>query len=190
MYVSREAISEIERKFGKPELRETRIAMGEREFQGLKKSQKHGRSHDITLFIRRGDQFVVNAKHFYPENLYRPPSGGLEPEEDFVEGALREAKEETGCEIELREYLLRITVHFYCGDESVRWVSHVMLADYISGDLVPIDTAEIREATLAPASEFARFRDMMLATDRGGFHYRAFLHDETLKLLDKSRVNR
>jgi len=184
MYVSSEAIVEIERRFGKPELRETRFEMGESEFDGLKRSQKHGRSHDITLFIRKGDEFIVNAKHFYPENLYRPPSGGLEPGEDFVEGALREAKEETGCDVRLDKYILRINVEFYNNSESVLWTSHIFLAEYLSGKLFPIDSREIREVCLATISDFPRFKEMMLKTDRGGFHYRAFLHDEVLNLLN------
>ena len=184
MYLSREAIAEIEHRFGKPEYRETRFEMGQIEFDGLRRSQKHGRSHDITLFIRKGEKFIVNAKHFYPENLYRPPSGGLEPGEDFVGGALREAKEETGCDVRLDKYILRINVEFHNNSDSVLWTSHVFLAEYLSGELRQIDSKEIREVSLASISDFPRFREMMLETDRGGFHYRAFLHDEVLSLLN------
>jgi 8-oxo-dGTP pyrophosphatase MutT (NUDIX family) len=156
--------------------------MGEAEFARLKSSQKHGRKHDITMFIRRAGKIVVIAKHFYPPGLYRAPSGGIVPGEDFVEGAMREAGEETGCEIELVRYLMRIGVIFWNeNSDEVGWVSHVFSADSNGGELRQRDTAEIREVRLAGLDDFDRYNKFMLHSELGGFHYRAFLQDEVLK---------
>ncbi len=163
----------------------SRFEMNSEEFEGLKASQKKGRSHDVTLFIRKDDRFIVIAKHFYPRGLYRAPSGGINPGEDFVEGATREALEETGCRVELVRYILRSEVEFYCGSEAVAWTSYVFLADYLSGDLVPLDTGEIREVSLAETDMFGLFKKTMLASDKGGFHYRALLQDKTLRILQQ-----
>jgi len=183
MYITPEVIADIEKKYGKPEERSARFEMTPRHFANLKASQKNGRSHDVTMFIRKDDKFIVIAKHFYPPGLFRPPSGGINPGEDFVEGAKREAKEETGCVVELVRYLMRISVQFFCGDETVDWTSHVFLADYISGALEPEDTGEIREVSLAGRDKFPYFKKLLLASDSGGMHYRAYLHDEILKIL-------
>jgi ADP-ribose pyrophosphatase YjhB (NUDIX family) len=189
MYVSDQVIAEIEKKYGIPEERSARFEMTPRHFANLKASQKNGRSHDVTLFIRKDDQFIVIAKHFYPPGLFRPPSGGVNPDEGFVQGAKREAREETGCEIELVKYLMRISVEFYCGEESVDWTSHVFLADYVSGALKPEDTREIREVSLAGRDKFPYFKQLLLEGDSGGMHYRAYLHDEVLKILKKSTLH-
>jgi 8-oxo-dGTP pyrophosphatase MutT (NUDIX family) len=157
--------------------------MGAVEFSNLKKSQKNGRSHDVTLFIRKDDKFIVIAKHFYPPGLFRAPSGGVEFGEDFVSGSEREALEETGCKVSLQKYILRIDVAFYHRSEIVDWVSHVFVADYVSGDLSPQDTDEIREVRVAGIEEFFRFKAMMLASSSGGLHYRAFLQDEAMAIM-------
>jgi len=183
MYIDDKTIKAVESKYGEPVLRTTRFEMGKREFEGLKGSQKNGRSHDITLYIRKGEEFVVNAKHFYPAGLFRAPSGGIEPGEDLVEGAKREAIEETGSIVELERYILRIGVEFFCEDEAVQWTSHVFLADFISGDLSQRDTREIREVSLASLNDFDHFGEVMRASSIGGFHYRAYLHDQVRELL-------
>ena len=110
MYIDRKTIESIENLFGLPAERAARFDMGAVEFENLKRSQKNGRSHDVTLFIRQGPRFIVIAKHFYPPGLYRAPSGGINPGEDFLSGAKREALEETGCEIELKHYIMRINL--------------------------------------------------------------------------------
>jgi len=183
MFVTPEIIADIEKQYGKPEKRSTRFEMTDEHFANLKSSQKNGRSHDVTLFIRKDDKFVVIAKHFYPPGLYRPPSGGINPGEYFVDGAKREAREETGCDVELVRYLMRISVEFFCGAEAVDWTSHVFLADYISGVLGPLDKVEIREATLAGIDKFAHFKELLLSSGSGGMRYRAYLHDEILRIL-------
>ncbi len=183
MYLKADTIERIEQLYGRPEVIGSRFEMNPEEFEGLKASQKNGRRHDVTLFIRKDDQFIVIAKHFYPRGLYRAPSGGVNPGEDFVEGATREALEETGCRIELVRYILRSEVEFYCGSEAVAWTSYVFLADFLSGDLIPLDTGEIREVSLAGADTFVLFKQMMLASDKGGFHYRALLQDKVLGIL-------
>jgi 8-oxo-dGTP pyrophosphatase MutT (NUDIX family) len=180
MYVTRETIEKIEKVYGRPDERTARFEMDEREFDGLKKSQKNGRSHDVTMFIRKDGKFIVIAKHFYPPGLYRAPSGGISPGEDFISGMKREAREETGCAIDPKSYIMRIKVDFFCDSETVHWVSHIFVADYISGELAPQDTKEIREVSVAGPKDFRRFREIMLASSIGGLHYRAYLHDEVL----------
>ena len=180
MYVTRETIEKIEELYGRPEERTVRFEMDEREFDGLKKSQKNGRSHDVTIFIRKDGKFIVIAKHFYPPGLYRVPSGGINPGEDFISGMKREAREETGCDIDPKSYVMRIKVDFFHGSETVNWVSHIFVADYLSGELVQRDTKEIREVSVAGPDDFRRFKEIMIASSIGGLHYRACLHDEVL----------
>lgn len=185
MYISSAQLLEFESRYGSPRELHATYEMNPREFDGLLKSQKHGRSHDITFFIRKEKKWVVIAKHWYPQGLYRIPSGGIRPDETIEEGTLREANEETGGIISLKEYFLRIKVNFSNGSRDVDWISHLVLSDWEEGELVPIDTREIRETRMADRDEFEGFGRIMLKSESGGLHYREWLHRQAFKILDK-----
>jgi ADP-ribose pyrophosphatase YjhB (NUDIX family) len=185
MYVSEQAIRDIELKYGKPEVTRLRQGMIDVEYDLLIRSMKHNRAHDITLFIFLGSDVVAISKHMHPEGVYRAPSGGLNPGEDFEEGALREAYEETGSIVALNKYILRVHVVFtHCGQE-VPWTSHVFTAKHVSGELRPIDTEEIAEVKLVTLEELqGAIRDNLLASGSGGLAYRAALTDKVVELLE------
>jgi 8-oxo-dGTP pyrophosphatase MutT (NUDIX family) len=183
VYIKPSDILQAEIKYGKPQLREVTFSMPEDEFSMVKASQKHGRAHDVTMFIIKGDKFIFNAKHWYPPGLSRAPSGAAKPGETIEEGAIREAYEETGCKIRLNKYLLRIKCRFTCGDEFLDWTSHIFSAEYIDGELKPIDTHEIREVFEIHPSQIPSIRKIMLTVESGGIQYRAYLTDEVMKIL-------
>ncbi len=182
MFVTEDKIAEMVRKYGRPHRRSYRFDVTRVELDRIRSSQKEGRNHDVTAYIRHGDQLVVIAKHMYPPGLYRAPSGGLKPGEPFEIGIAREVAEETGCRIALEFFLLTTSVDFVHGDDSIFWRSFVFMADYTDGDFNYTDHNEIRELKLADWSEFDRFGRMMRATDIGGLHYRAALHETVVEL--------
>jgi ADP-ribose pyrophosphatase YjhB (NUDIX family) len=174
-------------RFGQPERAEFKIPVDEEEYDRIKSSQKHDRSHDVTLYIVKDGKIVVIAKHLYPPGMYRAPSGGIAPGEEFIEGAKREAREETGCEIELDKFLLISKVAFELvprDGRAISWSSYVFQARYTGGDFDFTDTKEIKEVRLAHLSEFAEFSEIMRDQPIGGLHYRAALHDRAKSLLD------
>lgn len=191
MYVSDEAILEIERRHGKPEQISLAYEMTGREFEMLRRSQKNGRAHDVTLFIIRDNRLVVIRKPMYPEGAYRAPSGGIAPGESFEDGALREAYEETGLRVSLEKYLLRVSVRFSHDGESVLWTTHVLSARPVGGRLEPIDTHEIVEARLATVSELrGRMRDALRGGGSAGLRYRSDLNDIVLaKLIEQGAIS-
>ncbi len=186
MFVSKEAIKEMEERFGEPRRADFLIPVMTEEFERIRSSQKNGRRHDITLYIVKDGKIVVIAKPFYPPGMYRAPSGGLNPGEDFIAGALREAWEETGCEIELERFLLTTSVEFVKlpeRKEKIEWNSYVFQARYVSGDFEFTDKREIREVRMAALTEFEKFSAIMRDLPVGGLHYRAALHDAVKDLL-------
>ena len=170
-------------QYGYPPLINMVAPVDQEEFDFIRSTQYFGRCHDVTMYIFKGNQVIVNAKHHYPSGLFRAPSGGLKPGETFEEGTLREAYEETGAEIELDKYILQINVNFICGLKYIPWRTHIMTAHYKSGELKPIDTREIREVKVADFSEFDEFKKIIQYLNSGGLKYRARLHDEVAKLL-------
>lgn len=178
MYISAEAIRDIERKYGTPAEVRLSYEMTRREFDMVRRSQKHGRAHDITLFILKGDSLVVIKKPMYPPGAYRAPSGGINPGEDFEEGSVREAYEETGLVVELDRYILRARVKFTNESDVIDWTSHVFTANPVGGTLEPIDVHEIVEARFARLDELnGPIKVALLASGSTGLRYRAELGD-------------
>lgn len=187
MYISAEIILALEEKYGKPEELRFAYKMTGPEFEVVRESQKHGRAHDVTMFIIKDDRVVVIKKPMYPPGAYRAPSGGVAPGEPFEEGALREAYEETGLVVSLAKYILRARVRFSHDDASIDWTSHVFAASWIAGKLQPIDTHEIAEARWATVDDLmGSIRDALLASGSTGLRYRSELNDVVMrKLIDE-----
>lgn len=184
-----EMIRSMEDAFGVPRQADFRFAVAPDEFNRIRNSQKDGREHDVTFYIVKEGEIVVIAKHSYPPGMYRAPSGGLRPGEDFVAGARREAMEETGCDMELERFLLATNVAFVHNRDSdrvIKWNSYVFLARYSGGDFNFSDTREIREVRLVSLSDFDTFSRIMRQSNVGGLHYRAALHDTVKQLLPRS----
>jgi 8-oxo-dGTP pyrophosphatase MutT (NUDIX family) len=184
MYVTYCLIQEAADRYGYPPVVQMTAPVDRQELDFIRSTQHYGRAHDVTMFIFKENQVIVIAKHHYPPGLYRPPSGAIKPGETLMQGALREAYEETGCHIDLTRYLLQVNVTFTDGRRQLPWKSHVFAARHRSGKLNPIDTREIREVRLASMDEFTLYKEIIRSqTTSGGLNYRARLHDEVLRLL-------
>jgi 8-oxo-dGTP pyrophosphatase MutT (NUDIX family) len=188
MYLTEAIIRQVEKQYGLPCEVAVTVEMNENEMAFLKHSQRNGRAHDITVYILRGDRVAVIRKPSYPLSLFRTPSGGIEPSEDFAAGAKREALEETGLEIQLEQYILRIRALFQHGEERVYWTSHVFTASAADGELNPIDTREIAEAKWI---SFAELKDVMrqrlLSAPSAGLRYRGELDRLAVEQIDHLR---
>jgi ADP-ribose pyrophosphatase YjhB (NUDIX family) len=181
-----EELAELERLYGRPE--EPQLAqpfpMQQGEWKLLWESMSDGRSQDATLFIFIAGQIVVIRKPFHPPGVYRPPSGGVPPGERISAVAQREALEETGLEIEIEKYLLRLRPTFIHSGERVDWTSHVFLARRIEGELAARDTREIAEVKLVAIPELeGPIRERLIRSGLGGLIYRAQLADLALARL-------
>jgi ADP-ribose pyrophosphatase YjhB (NUDIX family) len=184
MYVDTGQIDEIEAKFGKPQVQHMEFEIGDVELAFVRATQKHGRAHDITLFIFNDGHLALIRKPMFQRPIYRAPSGGLNPGESFEEGAKREALEETGLEIELEKYLLRIHVRFTGEDDHLDWTSHVLQAREVGGRLEAHDTAEIAETIYGTIEELqGPIRQALVESGRRLLAYRAVLTDAVVDVL-------
>jgi len=184
MFVKAEEIVRMEQLYGAPDEERITVEMGEREWALLKRTQTRGRAHDVTLYVRRGDDLAVIAKHSYAPGVYRAPSGGVMPEETMEEGIAREVSEELGIAIRLQRYLLREKVDFRNGSETILWTTHVFTADPVTTVLAPTDHNEIREARWVPLGEVSGPIGKALATSHSaGLRYRGYLHRRVMESL-------
>jgi len=190
-YVTDEMIMELEKRYGQPRHLSLTFEIKPPEMNMLQGSKKHDRNHDITLFIFRDYQYVefaAIAKHMFPPGAYRAPSGAAHPGEDLEGGALREAKEETGLDIELDRFILHIHARFACGPEAESWRSLVFTAFITGGELGHLDEDEIMETRWVSLEELqGSIRQVLLDTGMGLFAYRVALHDAAVEEIEKLR---
>ena len=140
------------------------------------------RTHDVTLFILDpAERLALIRKPPFEEGVWRPPGGGIQPGEDFVTGAVREALEETGLNVELRRYLVDAAAVFRNSGRELHWRTHVFLADTSDETLDPRDPGEIAGARWGTLAELAGpLRARLLTTGHTFWRYRVALHDAAL----------
>ena len=190
MYVDAREVDEIEAKFGKPRVLHLEHEIGDVEIDFVRATQKHGRAHDITLFIFNDDHLALIRKPMFPRPIFRAPSGGLNPGESFEDGARREALEETGLEIELERYLLRIHACFTSERDHLDWTSHVLQARKVGGRLETHDKSEIAETIYGTIEDLqGPIRQALLDSGRGLLGYRVILTDAAVEEL-RGRASR
>lgn len=211
MYVTAEMIREVEQRYGTPVEIARQYEMTPEQLDIVRLGQKHGRCHDVTLVIVDDERnIVVIRKPSYPLGAYRTPSGGVKVGESFDDGAIREAKEETGLDIVLEKYLIRANVRFrrlgfhpapfhpdgqgrdrvptYDGFDLIDWTTHVLQARSTGGTLQPLDTKEIVEARKATIAEIiGPIREALIATGSPGLRYRAELDGLAMEMILESR---
>jgi ADP-ribose pyrophosphatase YjhB (NUDIX family) len=100
---------------------------------------------DKILLVKEGKQILYG--------LYNLPGGHLEKNETFIDGALREVKEETGLTVEL-DYLVDIII---TRSENY-YINFVFHGNYVSGDLTPLEN-EILECNWFSPDEILNMPD-------------------------------
>ena len=192
MHIGRHIIQELVLEYGEPIVARWEAELSPQELSEVEKHRERGRAHDVSLVIQRQTEaedsqtashsadIAVIRKPGYPAGGFRIPSGGIHPEESFLDGATREAFEETGLRIELQDYLLQVHVSFTDGQgRRAKWTTHAMLARTQSGELEVHDREEIEEVRWMSWDELIGQSNALLRdTAKGGLSYRARLHDE------------
>jgi ADP-ribose pyrophosphatase YjhB (NUDIX family) len=143
----------------------------------------------VTLFILDPSRrLALIRKPHFALDVWRPPGGGIKPGEDATEAAKREALEETGLHVQLRRYLVEADAVFRNGGRELPWTTHVLLAETEDTELAPNDPVEIADARWGTLEELAGpLREILLATGRAFWRYRAALHDAALGQLEDLR---
>jgi 8-oxo-dGTP pyrophosphatase MutT (NUDIX family) len=186
---SREAEEKaLEEKLGRPVVCSWEYEIAPWEYEVVDGSMYDGRAHDVTFFIRKSDdplKVAVVSKPFFPSGAFRVPSGAATSSETLEQGAIREAHEETGLDVELTRYVARIEARFTSGERKpIRWTTHIFEAREVGGKLEPTDTVEIAEARWATLDELqGPIRQVLIDAGWDLFRYRVALTDLTVEAL-------
>jgi 8-oxo-dGTP pyrophosphatase MutT (NUDIX family) len=183
VHVTEQVLAPLRERFGAPAILEWSGEITGREHALATYNPR--RLHDVTLFILDpDDRIALIRKPQFTEGIWRPPGGGIKPGEDFAEGAVREALEETGLHASLERYLVDAHASFTYGDETVAWRTHVFLARTADTELDPQDPDEIAGARWGTLPELGGpLRERLLATGHALWRYRVALHDAALQAL-------
>jgi 8-oxo-dGTP diphosphatase len=89
---------------------------------------KGNRRGEAVLAIQRLDgQILLHTKPFYPEGVFRLPSGGIHPHEAVLAGTIRETQEETGLKVNATRFLGMVEYHFQSNQRELPFVSYIWL---------------------------------------------------------------
>ena len=186
MHVGDRVLAPVRARFGEPVVMEWMGEISEREWAIA--THNPARTHDVTLFILDpAERLALIRKPHFAERVWRPPGGGVKPDEDFAAGAIREALEETGLGVELQRYLVDARASFSHDGRELAWRTHVVLATTDDEELVPQDPEEIAAARWGTLPELAGpLRETLLATGRAFWGYRVALHDAALAAISRA----
>jgi len=183
MHVDEAVLAPVRERFGTPDVLRWEGEISDVEWTIA--THNPARTHDVTLFILDPSRrLALIRKPHFAEDVWRPPGGGINPGEDFVAGAVREALEETGLHVELRRYLVATEALFTNAGRELRWRTHVFLAQTEDTEIAAGDPVEIADARWGTLDELAGpLRERLLATGRAFWRYRVALHDASLQAL-------
>ncbi len=149
--------------------------------------RRRARRGEVVLLLRRPDgHLLLHTKSFYPEDVFRLPSGGILPGESVADAARREIREETGLNLQNVRPLGLLSVTFRQGWHRRFFHSWLVLAD-VEGDPRPEDAGErISGFRWVPPEALAEVAGRLRALPRGwpdwGRH-RALAHEAALRWL-------
>ncbi len=101
------------------------------------------RRGEVVLFIyRTSGHLILHTKDFYPAGTLRVPSGGVKKREALADAAQREAREETGLEVDIQRFLAVIDFVFQYQDRSLHFHSYLFQLRETGGELKAKDERE------------------------------------------------
>lgn len=100
-------------------------------------------SHALIALNDPQGNFILGAKHIYPDGIYRLIGGGMDEGESPIEAAIRETKEEVGIKLEPDQLQYRAIISADIDEESTgqhfTFITHLFGATVNADELNPAD---------------------------------------------------
>jgi 8-oxo-dGTP pyrophosphatase MutT (NUDIX family) len=128
--VNEAEMSELVADYGPGQRRPVTLDVSAPSFDNwLEKMVHHpNRRGEVVLVIQRPDgHILLHTKRFYPEGVFRLPSGGVHPDEAVLAGVTREAKEETGLDVTVDRFLGTVEYEFRNDQRRLPFVSYLFV---------------------------------------------------------------
>lgn len=141
----------------------------------------------VLVLPRPNGKVLTMSKSFYPEGVFRLPSGRIHPGETPEEAFIREAKEETGLDIIPVTKLAEVVLHCVSDDEQTDVTSNILLGPLTTDTPHPLDTSEqisaYGEADAAELQAIAQRLRNLPGKWTGWGRFRAPAHEVVAKYL-------
>ena len=122
----RPQLSSIRARFGYPYHQWTTQDLDEEGWDRIQRSLARKRAYDVSTLIEGLDgRFLLMSWYGDPPGIFRSPRGIVKPGEDIAGEALREAGEETGLAVALKQFLFHATLDIGHKDEVATWDSFI-----------------------------------------------------------------
>ncbi len=148
------------------------------------------RSEVVFVLPRPGGKVLTINKPFYPDGVFRIPSGGIHPGESPEEAFVREVLEETGLSIAPVKQIGEMLLHCVAGDDSVDITSHIILGPVTADPPHPTDPDEqiaaFGEADARELLEIAHRLTSLPGRWAGWGRFRAPAHELAARYLERS----
>jgi ADP-ribose pyrophosphatase YjhB (NUDIX family) len=194
-WIDEREVAELAQRYGPLERRHYALEVGKRVFTYWREERGDCRGEVALFILRPNGNVILHAKDFYPEGIYRVPTGGIEWGEDVVTAVHREAREETGLTVVIERCLGILEYEFRYQGEMLPFVSYVFLLRENGGQLCPQDKGEritsFGEVPLTELEAVARNLRAIEADWRDWGQYRAIAHSFAAEVLGNwaSRYN-
>lgn len=183
MYI-RPQLSPIRARFGYPYHLWLTSEFDDTGWNLVHKSVQQKHSQDVTLLIGNPDgRFALMSNYNHPPGFYRS-SSGPRPGEDFLSSAVREAKEETGLNFDVKRFLLHITLDINHNDEEVVWDSYVFYATTPDTKFKATDSRNVTDSRWVGREQIKSIIQNLKETGNSGLIYRGELTSSALWSLD------
>jgi 8-oxo-dGTP pyrophosphatase MutT (NUDIX family) len=121
------------------------------------------RQGEVCMVVRRPNGLLLTmTKTFYPQGIFRLPTGGIEAGEGIFAALLRETHEETGLDVQVARFL--VALNYLHGDVPF-FASFAFLLDEAGGTLGAVDPHEhllaFREVAVADLPTLADQMDAL-----------------------------
>ena len=167
-------IAALRERYGEFPILTHRIEMSPGSLASYRSQLKRRRGEILLVLARPSGEVLMHTKHFYPQGVYRLPTGGIDWHEPVWDAWHRELWEETQLK-STGERLLGVIGYEFVGPQStvdgdsVPFVSFVFQQADVTGDPVPLDLSEqISDFKWIPRSELTAAATELSGLDRLG----------------------
>src|SRR5579863_5175158 len=132
-------LAQLSQMYNQPLVRTVNLGQTS-QFDPLSRTDRYG---EVCMVVRRPNGLLLTMlKTFYPREAYRLPTGGINHGEPIADALLRETLEETGLDIEVRQFLAAVAYTTATTGEQPVFYTFAFLLDEIGGKLGPLDLSE------------------------------------------------
>ncbi len=143
-------IEQLTKHYGEPVVRTVDLHTTEL-FDPLSKKDRYG---EVCMVVRRPNgRLLTMTKTYYPKDSFRLLTGGINYGEAILAALLRETREETGLQVEVKQFLAIAAYRITSVSDAPLFYTFALLLDELGGTLTTIDQDEQVDSFLevAPA---------------------------------------